>query len=68
MLVKELLNSWSFIHDRTVPNHGKLTFCQKNSNRKVTYDSIEKVSQRIQNADAVREYSFKDDAFIVISM
>ena len=68
MLVKELLNSWSFIHDRMIPNQGKVTFCQKNSNRQVTYDHIEKVSQRIQNADAVREYSFKDDAFIVISM
>lgn len=68
MKVKDLLDSWSFIKDRVVGNNGSVTFCLKNSNTKVRFKDLSHVSDKILKSDAVREYTLRNDAFIVINM
>lgn len=67
MLVKDLLKSWSFIKERLIPNNGKITFCVKNTNQKCVC-SFDHIPPKILEKECIREYTFKNDALVIISI
>lgn len=67
MKVADLLKSWSFIKERVQRYDGRLTFCLKNTNKKITF-SLDRIPKRILEAEALNFYTDRNNAMILILM